>query len=247
MTEKALTSSFKHTGSTELGRKRTKHRIVHIEDMLDLLYPELECPLSDCRVLDIGCGSGSLALSIAGHVKYVKGIEITDHAIEMAKRVAAEHDIENAEFEVLSLYNLEEQNEYDIILLSDVLEHVKSQWLCLEIAIEALKPGGVLYISTNNKWWPYEGHYFLPFLSYLPRRLANRYVVAFRKGRDYNNYFLLSYFKLDTMLSSLPLDYRFKPPIHAYRWLYRIGKKFVQFSDIFWFFSNAFQVVAKKR
>ena len=113
------------TSSTEIGRKRTEFRIAHIEDMLDILYPELESPLSDCSVLDMGCGGGSLSLSIAGHVKQVKGIEIDEKSIELARKVAAEHDIANAEFEVVSLFDLDEPGKYDVVLLSDVLEHVE--------------------------------------------------------------------------------------------------------------------------
>ena len=244
---KELSSSFSGKSSTQLGEKRTEHRIAHIKEMLDLLYPELERGLSECTVLDMGCGGGSLALSIAEHVKQVKGIEINEDAVEFANQVKDDHGIQNAEFEVVSLFDFDERDKYDIVLLSDVLEHVSAQKLALEIAIDALKPGGVFYLSTNNKWWPYEGHYFLPFLSYLPRGLANRYVGMFRKGRDYENYFLLSYFRLDNLLSGLPIQYKFKPPIHAYRRLYKIGKKLVQLSEFFWIFANAFQVVGKKQ
>lgn len=53
---------------------------------------------SSSFVLDVGCGTGTIGLSLAQHVKYVIGIDIVPQAIEDAKINAAENGIENVSF-----------------------------------------------------------------------------------------------------------------------------------------------------
>jgi hypothetical protein len=48
-----------------------------------------------------------------------------------------------------------------------------------------LRPGGVCYLAAINALWPIEPHYDLPFLSYLPKSLANIYIKVKRKKEYY--------------------------------------------------------------
>lgn len=229
-----------------ISKKRTDYRVKHVKDILDLLYPELEKTLSECSVLDIGSGRGHLSAVIANYVKYLKGIDNNEKAVKEARKKIAKHNIKNVDFEVMSFYDFDEKENYDVVIFSDVLEHVINKEGALKIVANALKKGGVFYISTNNKLWIMEGHYFLPFLSFLPKGLANRYVGFFRKGKDYNSCYLPTYFQLKRLLDALPITYTFKPPKNHERLMYRFGTFLVNTSGFFWIFANAFQVIGKK-
>lgn len=83
-------------------------------------------------VLDVGCGTGTISLSLARQVSYVIGIEIVESAIEDAKINAQENNISNVSFfagkaeELIneSIYILrgklaEQNNEGDIVAIVD--------------------------------------------------------------------------------------------------------------------------------
>lgn len=81
-------------------------------------------------------------------------------------------------------------NSFDVVICNQVIEHVPKQHRhqLINEAHSALKSNGIFYIATPNKLWPIEPHVRLPFLSYLPINIANRYANVFRKNDKYDNY-----------------------------------------------------------
>ncbi len=226
--------------------ERMKYREEHIDDILSLLYPQLTKPLEECDVLDMGCGIGGLSIPASTRVNSVIGIDLNESYITICKEKAKAKSIENAKFKVMSLFDLEEKGRYDIVLCSDVLEHVEDQDGVIRMIAFSLKEDGVFYLTTNNKYWPMEGHYGLLFLSYQSRERALKRIIRRKKGGEYNIY-PLSYGEVKELLSKHPLEYEFKAPKNPQRWIYRMGSLFVRASPFFWNFSNAFQIVGKKR
>ena len=64
---------------------------------------------------------------------------------------------------------------FDIVVCNHVFEHVIGQRELVSEIYRVLKPNGLCYIATGNKLWPIEPHTKLPFLSYLPKSIANKY------------------------------------------------------------------------
>lgn len=223
-----------------------EYRMEHIEEILSLLYPELGRPLEECDVLDLGCGSGVLSVPTAKYVHNVKAIDFNPRYLEEAVRHARERGANNIVFELKSIFDLNEQGRFDIVFCSDVLEHVEEQKKLVKVIVDALKPGGIFYLTTNNKLWPLDGHCGLPFLTYLPRKWADKYVRAMGKGQRFHIY-PLTYSQLRRLLNSFPVEYQFKPPDKPNRLMYKLGKALVKLSPFFWNFANAFQVIGKKK
>ncbi|MCK4445090.1 MAG: methyltransferase domain-containing protein [Thermoplasmata archaeon] len=226
--------------------ERMQYREEHIDDILSLLYPQLTKPLNECTVLDMGCGIGGLSIPAASKVKEIKGIDLNESYITICQQKAEENRLQNAEFRVGSLFDLDEEERYDVVLCSDVLEHVENQEGVLKKIVFSLKKGGVFYLTTNNKYWPMEGHYGLLFLSYQSKEKALKRIIRKGKGKVYNVY-PLSYRKLRELLDRCPIDYEFKAPKHPEKILYKTGSWMVRRSSYFWNLSNAFQVIGKKR
>lgn len=101
------------------------------------------------RVLDIGCGSGSTLKLIKEHFPnaITVGIEAFKEAAENARKVCDEvHCLDLNECQLSS----STLGEYDLIMCSDVLEHLVDPQRTLKELKELLSPNGVLLISLPN-------------------------------------------------------------------------------------------------
>ena len=76
---------------------------------------------SSDRVLDIGCGNGSLAKDVAKHAKSVTGVEIDQKLAEKAKR---QNPASNLEYRCADATKDLSNEKFDIIIMSNVLEHI---------------------------------------------------------------------------------------------------------------------------
>jgi ubiquinone/menaquinone biosynthesis C-methylase UbiE len=101
------------------------------------------------RLLDCGCGSGSITLGLAQVVApaWVTGIDISEVEIERAQGRAAEEGVTNIHFEVGNLYKLAfPAQSFEAVFAHNVLEHVGEPIKALEEMHRVLKPGGVMGI-----------------------------------------------------------------------------------------------------
>lgn len=73
------------------------------------------------RVLDIGCGNGSLAKDVAKYAKSVTGIDIDEQLIAKAKR---KNPAPNLEYKVGDVTRDLSNEKFDVIIMSNVLEHI---------------------------------------------------------------------------------------------------------------------------
>lgn len=76
---------------------------------------------SNDRVLDIGCGNGSLAKDVAKYAKSVTGIDIDEKLIAKAKR---KNPAPNLEYKVGDVTHDLSNEKFDVIIMSNVLEHI---------------------------------------------------------------------------------------------------------------------------
>lgn len=94
------------------------------------------------RVLDIGCGIGVLAFDIAEKSKaIVTGIDISDKNIEIARSTFAHSNVSYVFGDVLGK-SFEEK--FDVVVLSNVLEHIENRIDFLKGISESVKPDRIL-------------------------------------------------------------------------------------------------------
>lgn len=139
--------------------------------------------LKSLTLLDIGSSTGIIDNALAKHFKKVTGVDIDKDAIDFAKKNFRQR---NLEFKTEDALNLSfKNNSFDIVICTHVYEHVPSPQKLFSEIFRVLRPGGVCYLAAQNKLWPWEPHYNLPFLSWLPKPLANIYVRLFGKADEY--------------------------------------------------------------
>jgi len=92
------------------------------------------------KLLDIGCGDGVLSYLFAKEGYEVSGIDYSDIAIEFAKEKTKNLNID---FRQGSAYELPfEDNSFDIVVSSDVIEHLEDMPLYLSEIKRVVKRGG---------------------------------------------------------------------------------------------------------
>jgi SAM-dependent methyltransferase len=97
------------------------------------------------RLLDVGCGPGSISLDLAGIVSHVVGIDGAGAAIEQAHTEAERRGVTNAEFRVADAYELPfEDASFDVVHAHQVLQHLADPVRALREARRVVKPGGIV-------------------------------------------------------------------------------------------------------
>lgn len=107
------------------------------------------------KVLDIGCGGGILTESLARlpTVESVKGIDLSTDVLEAAK-LHKELDPSlktKIGYQLKPIEDIPAEEQYDIITMFEMLEHVNFPSEVLGSALSHLKPNGWLFISTINR------------------------------------------------------------------------------------------------
>ncbi len=165
--------------------ERAPHADGFARQILLTVQPFLAVPPAQLCVLDVGCGYGHTAAALAQSCRRVVGIDPSRTLVEHARTLDCQCPLSNLEFHCRSAESLDDAACYDLVILDNVLEHIPDQPTALQRVVRSLRPGGVLFLLVPNKLWPIEVHYRLPFLSYLPLKLANLYLRVTGRGCDY--------------------------------------------------------------
>jgi SAM-dependent methyltransferase len=164
-------------------KSETSHAILDIESRHQKAAKIIEVAakftnLSQASVLDIGTGVGVIAADIAKRAKSVTSVDMTDE-----RKITDGYTFVQVSDETLPF----EDKSFDVVVYNHVIEHVPDQQKHLDEIARVLKPGGIVYLATPNKYGPMDPHYRLPLVSWLPRPLASLYVRAAR-GKKWDIY-----------------------------------------------------------
>lgn len=76
------------------------------------------------KVLDVGCGNGSLAYDLAGKAKTVLGLDISPKKVNSARK---NYQRPNLSFVTGDAVSYEFGDKFDVVVLSNVLEHIENR------------------------------------------------------------------------------------------------------------------------
>ena len=103
----------------------------------------------DMEVLELGCGTGSTAISHAPYVQHILATDISSQMLEIARRKAADQGITNVTFEQVTVGEFEAKDEtYDAVLTLSLLHLLEDKDEAIAKIRRVLKPGGVFISST---------------------------------------------------------------------------------------------------
>ena len=127
-------------------------RALHEINPLRLDWIRQYVDLTDCQALDIGCGGGILAESMAVAGAEVTGIDMAEGPLEVARLHQVESGVEltyqQATAEEMAAENA---GQYDVVTCLEMLEHVPSPAQVIASVARLVKPGGHVFLSTINR------------------------------------------------------------------------------------------------
>lgn len=114
--------------------------------------------LNDKKILDIGCGVGSLSFYLSHHGAVVLGIDVSERAIALAKYTQIQTKSSSVKFIQSSLSGTGDSNAptkqipsgFDMILCTEVIEHIKNDSQLLSDCNSKLRKDGKLILTTQR-------------------------------------------------------------------------------------------------
>ncbi len=125
---------------------------LHAINPLRLDWINQHVSLAGKKVLDVGCGGGILAESMAKLGAQTKGIDLSKKALQVAELHSLESGVA-LDYEYISAEDLanREAGQYDVVTCMEMLEHVPDPMSIIQACSTLVKPEGHVFFSTLNR------------------------------------------------------------------------------------------------
>ena len=127
---------------------------LHQINPLRLNWIDDRAALAGKRVLDVGCGGGILAESMARRgAASVLGIDMGEAPLAVGRLHAEQHQVRNIEYRQVPVEQLAEEQpgSFDVVTCMEMLEHVPDPAAVVAACRRLVKPGGHVFFSTINR------------------------------------------------------------------------------------------------
>jgi 2-polyprenyl-6-hydroxyphenyl methylase/3-demethylubiquinone-9 3-methyltransferase len=130
----------------------SEFKALHDINPLRLDYIDQRAALGGKRVVDVGCGGGILAESMAARGAQVVGIDMAGGALAVAKLHALESDV-TVDYRQMTAeqFARSEPGVFDVVTCMELLEHVPVPASLVAACAALTKPGGQVFFSTLNR------------------------------------------------------------------------------------------------
>lgn len=139
------------------------------------LFEALYRPRPEDRVLDIGA-SGKVFLRYTFEDVYPYPSRIVAGGYDLGEVRSARQAYPVSAYVVFDGCSLPfPDKSFDIVFSNAVVEHILGPGRQEQFAREVMRVGKSWFITTPNYWYPFESHYHLPFIQFMPEGLQRGY------------------------------------------------------------------------
>jgi 2-polyprenyl-6-hydroxyphenyl methylase / 3-demethylubiquinone-9 3-methyltransferase len=125
---------------------------LHQINPLRLEWIDSTVQLTGKKVVDIGCGGGILAESMAARGAQVTGVDLSEKALGVARLHLYESG-QTVDYRLISAEDIsrEAPGSFDVVTCMEMLEHVPDPASTIRACAALVKPGGYVFFSTLNR------------------------------------------------------------------------------------------------
>ena len=125
---------------------------LHMLNPVRINFIKENIDLEDKSLIDVGCGGGLLCENLTSKNTKVKGIDMSNEAIEIAKAHQSLNNL-NIDYQKISLEELikESKKKYDVLTCLELIEHVPDPEKLIQDCIKITKKNSELFFSTLNR------------------------------------------------------------------------------------------------
>lgn len=133
--------------------KRVQKRIIDKDNFTyKHIIKVLEFYIDGKKIIDIGCGTGSLDFYLAQKGKKIVGIDVSQNAIDTAILNAKKFNLDkNIAFFVSNFPEQKIKGKFDTILCFEVIEHIQNEKKTVEEIFKLLKKNGNAIFSVPSQ------------------------------------------------------------------------------------------------
>jgi SAM-dependent methyltransferase len=100
-------------------------------------------PRADDEVLDVACGPGVVACALAPHVRHVTGIDLTPEMLEHARRLQAQHGLDNVAWQLGDVAHLPFENDtFSFVISRYAIHHLQDAQAVVDQMARVCRSGG---------------------------------------------------------------------------------------------------------
>ncbi len=125
---------------------------LHEINPLRLGFIRQHAEIANRLVLDIGCGGGILAESMAVNAANVTGIDMAEEPLKVA-RLHLKETGQQVDYQQKTAEHLADEtpSTFDVITCMELLEHVPEPLITIQACAKLVRPGGDVFFSTINR------------------------------------------------------------------------------------------------
>jgi 2-polyprenyl-3-methyl-5-hydroxy-6-metoxy-1,4-benzoquinol methylase len=103
------------------------------------------------KIADLGSGVGTLDFYLASRGNFISGFEYSKIAVKIAKMNAINFRLNNKiKYSRVDINKINNDNSFDVVLMTEVIEHVLDDQKVLKLANKILKKNGIIIITTRS-------------------------------------------------------------------------------------------------
>lgn len=131
-----------------------RKKLLFFLNSLDMFCHERELVRADISILEVGCSNGrNISLPLAELGFLVTGVDIHLPSITWAQ---SHNTFSNARFICQDFAQFSSDERFDVVVLSDILEHVDDPMKIVKLTMDHLELGGMVLVCIPNGYGPYE-------------------------------------------------------------------------------------------